>query len=348
MNLRNELNFPSRFFLAPINTGYSKNGNPTQELERFFLERSGKMIGATYVGNVAVATELKSNAGTATINVENLPIWNRLALGIETRGSVPAIQLASKHAGIESESGWVNQNVQDFVDQAKDILHGLSREQIFDVCKKYIAAAQCAEKAGFKIVQIHSAHGYLLAMLLNRIINDRTDEFGDGTFALRHLSKEIAKVCKSIVLDVRVSLFDGIEELDSEVRYRRQQISELSQSGYEMISLSAGMYDVDRRMIYPGQDTKEPYVSRVVELAEEFSEIHWNVAGRLGSLLRLQESVRENVSFSICRPLIADPEFIEKSLTGKEDEINQCKFTSKCHYFSRGKEHIECGVNESV
>jgi len=198
-------------------------------------------------------------------------------------------------------------------------------------------------------VQIHAAHGYLLANLLNRVINKRTDEFGNGVNALATIARGIGALSAGIVLDVRLSLFDGLEDLAHELEYRALQMAELTQCGYKMVSLSAGMYDVDRRMIYPGErEGKRVYLPYGVKLAARYPQTVWNVAGNLGPIADLVEQGPKNLSFSIGRPLIADPEFVEKSLSGRESEIVQCRFTGHCHYFSRGKTQLECGVNPTI
>lgn len=55
---------PSKIFLAPINTGFGKFGNPTPDLIRFHSARSGKGIGISYVGNVAIDSDSVTNDNT--------------------------------------------------------------------------------------------------------------------------------------------------------------------------------------------------------------------------------------------------------------------------------------------
>lgn len=338
---------PSRFFLAPINTGYAEYGIPTRKLIEFHEHRSGNMIGVTYVGNVAVEKDCRTNDGTAVISEETTADWTNLASLIADRGSVPAMQLACKIAPIASDRRWVCPNPEEKIETYRRFISELSTEQIYETCNSFIRAASLAAAAKFKVVQIHAAHGYLLALLLNRLINTRHDDFFDGTFALKYISQQIVASNPDLKLDVRVSLFDGVEDSENEFEYRMRQIENLTGS-YWMLSLSAGTYDFRRELIYPSKLQERPYLDYAVDLATKFPDSLWNVAGRLAPIAKLDQEVRGNVTFSIGRPLIADPQFVVKSLTGRTDEIVECAFCCRCHYFTRGTQHIECGVNPNV
>ncbi len=347
--LKDEVILPTRFFLAPINTGFSENGVPTSRLFQFHKERAGHGIGVAYVGNVAISSDCKTNDGTAIIESSHLSVWKELSQCIQAQGSIPAIQLACRAAPLKSRKNWITSDRAEYIQATSSFIKSLSSEQIRATCEDFVRAAVLADQAGFRVVQIHAAHGYLLSLLLNRKLNTRSDSFGDGTYALALIAEGIAKQAPGIKLDVRISLFDGLEDSGIELSYRRSQIEHIVRLGYWMLSLSAGLYDVDRRPIYPsGPHGFPPYLEHAISLGSKFPSVLWNVAGRLVALSRLDAEVRGNVSFSIGRPLIADPCFVEKSLAGKDDEIVACVLSGRCHYFSRGKPHIECGVNRNV
>ena len=349
MSLSRDLGIASRFFLAPINTGLAYLGTPTDHFVRFHKERSGHKIGVAYIGNVAVAEQYRTNDGTAVLRRDNLDVWSGLARIISNQGSVPGIQLACKVAPAESQRSWKCLDRQEFIRRTSLFLSEISRERILQTCEQFVVAAALASEAGFRVAQIHAAHGYLLALLLNRVINKRSDEFGDGLHALARISNGIASKASGLTLDVRISILDGLEEADEERRYRAGQMRRLADIGYRIISLSAGMYDVDRRMIYPGRaQGQRVYVPDALAMAVSCPATLWNVAGNLGPIADLETQEPNNLTFAIGRPLIADPEFVEKSLSHRHEEIVRCVFSGHCHYFSRGRTQIECGVNPGV
>lgn len=85
---------PSRFFLAPINTGFAERGYPTESFIEFYRRRSGRKIGITYIGNVAIGEKWIVNPNTPYLVARHQDIWKDLTKIIEHNGSIPGIQLA--------------------------------------------------------------------------------------------------------------------------------------------------------------------------------------------------------------------------------------------------------------
>ena len=141
-------------------------------------------------------------------------------------------------------------------------------------------------------------------------------------------------------------------ESPSKVDLKRQRptgvVASIIESGADIVSLSSGMYEVNRFQIYPTLDMGHAcYGESAKTIADEWPSTVVNVAGNISNLGDL-EGACSNLTFSIGRALIADPEFVSKSVLGRMDEIRECRRTGHCHYFSRGKAHIECGVNDEL
>src|ERR1700752_3376515 len=105
-------------------------------------------------------------------------------------------------------------------------------------------AARNAVKAGFDTIEIHTAHGYLLASFLSPVSNTRTDEYGSDRAGRMKLPLDIAEAVRrempaSMPLFVRVSSVDGTREgwnMDDTVVYAR----ELKARGVDVIDCSSG------------------------------------------------------------------------------------------------------------
>ena len=119
-------------------------------------------------------------------------LLKRLAAVIVQCGSVPAIQIA--HAGrkascdvpwnggkpiLPQNGGWVPvaPSAIPMVSGAVDP-HPLSAVEVSDVSARFAATAKMAREAGFKVLEIHSAHGYLSHSFLSPISNHRNDQYG--------------------------------------------------------------------------------------------------------------------------------------------------------------------------
>jgi 2,4-dienoyl-CoA reductase-like NADH-dependent reductase (Old Yellow Enzyme family) len=161
---------------------------------------------------------------------EHIPFLERINAFIESQGCVPGIQLA--HAGRKAshqspwkggralkagEGAWqtLAPSAIPFLDTEpapKEMDEAAIRQLIAD----FIAGAERAMKAGFKVVEIHAAHGYLLNEFLSPVSNHRTDQWG-GSFENRcrlllETTRSVRKVIgESLPLFVRISATDWVE-----------------------------------------------------------------------------------------------------------------------------------------
>src|SRR5579871_920985 len=161
-------------------------------------------LGTRAVGGAGlVFTEATAVSPAGRISPDDTGIWNdaqrdawaRITRFIEANGSVPGIQLA--HAGRKAsvavpwdggkpvgpaERGWttVGPSPEPFA-EGHPVPHELSADEIAQLIADWRAAAQRSLDAGFKVLEIHSAHGYLLHEFLSPLSNHRTDHYG-GSF----------------------------------------------------------------------------------------------------------------------------------------------------------------------
>lgn len=128
----------------------------------------------------------------------HIPKLKQITQFVESRGAVPAIQLA--HAGRKAstrvpreggtfihpaDGGWQTIAPSPIPFRAGDgIPHELTTGEIAGEVEAFAAAARRAIAAGFKIIEIHAAHGYLLNEFMSPLSNARTDSYG-GSFENR-------------------------------------------------------------------------------------------------------------------------------------------------------------------
>ena len=110
----------------------------------------------------------------------------------------------------EAEGGWPND-----VLAPSDVPHGpgynhphaLTKEGIERIKQAFVDAAKRAVKAGFDVIELHSAHGYLLHEFLSPISNRRTDEYG-GSFENRtRLTLEVVDAIRAVIPPTMPLLF---------------------------------------------------------------------------------------------------------------------------------------------
>ncbi len=164
----------------------------------------------------------------------------------------------NKQALSDEEGGWevVGPTNKPFSEHSR-VPHALSIDEIKEIQEKFVEAAKRAEKAGFKFLEIHGAHGYLLHSFYSPLANDRNDEYG-GSFEnrtrfLREVTEKVRQVWpQNLPLSVRISASDWVEggwTVDDSVKLAQ----ELKTLGVDIVDCSSGNIRAgDRYNMQPG------------------------------------------------------------------------------------------------
>lgn len=241
-------------------------------------------LGSRAVGGAGlVFTEACAVTADGRITPEDLGIWQdaqieplqRITRFISAQGAVPGIQLA--HAGRKGSTWrpWVEQQgsipigkggwqavgpspIAFAADHATPA--ELSLEQIGEVVKAFVDAAKRALVAGFKVVEVHAAHGYLLHQFLSPLSNQRTDEYGGSLANRMRLTLDISEAVRTVwpqdlpVL-VRVSATDWVEG-GWNIEDTLELASRLQAAGVDMLDVSSGGTSPNAKIpVGPGYQT---------------------------------------------------------------------------------------------
>ncbi len=175
---------------------------------------------------------------------EQLPGMRRLAEVISANGAVPGIQL--NHAGRKAWPGaqrLVAPSPLPF-DSGQRTPHELTPAEMEGIAARFAAAAQRAAAAGFKLIELHGAHGYLLSEFLSPLVNRREDEFGGALenrwrFPLMVVEAVKQVLPEDVVLGIRLSAEDYAE--GGNTTEDCVQISRaLEQAGIQLLHISTG------------------------------------------------------------------------------------------------------------
>lgn len=337
---------PTRVVLAPINTGFTKANLPDDRLIAFHDARSGNAIGASILGNVAVAPHYVTNANTACLFAkEQLSPYRAVVDVIKRNGSCAGIQLAAAPRWLTPSKKWAKPEAvrEAELDRLASGIAGESEGNIEQLLSNFITSARLASEAGFDLIEIHAAHGYFLSLLLHPRTNPRTDRFAYDAAWVNDWTAELRSTCPNSAIVFRLSLHTRIQS-EPEDKNACIRISKLlSKSGIDAIDLSCGMYTISRELIYPRvKNAAANYI-----FASELSRIASAAVICAGGIS--SEDIRtcdvDNILFGLGRPLLADPTFAQKCKDGNDTDVRRCNRTGRCHFFTRGKPHIECGTN---
>ena len=189
----------------------------------------------------------------------HIPALRRITDFIAAQGAVPAIQLA--HAGrkastrrpwegsgtvLPADGGWANVMGPSALryDERYPEVTALDADGIARVIDAFAAATRRADQAGFRVVELHAAHGYLLHSFLSPLTNQRTDAYG-GPFDHRvRLLLEVARAVRAAWPDTRplwvrlscTDWADGGWTVDDSVRLAAR----LRAEGVDLVDCSSG------------------------------------------------------------------------------------------------------------
>ena len=275
------LTLPNRIAVSPMCQYQAQDGVPHD----WHLVHLG---GLAQGGAGLVITEAAAVLPDGRISPDDLGIWNmaqaeglaRIVHFIRSQGAVPGIQLA--HAGrkastfapwrgsgsvLAADGGWtpVAPSPLPF-DMGWTVPTTLDEAGILTVIEAFMDAARRAMAAGFQVIEVHAAHGYLLHQFLSPLSNHREDAYG-GSFENRtRLVREVVGALRNILpeelpLFVRISATDWAEggwDLDQSVALAK----ELKALGVDLVDCSSGGL-VPHQKITLGPGYQVPFAARI-------------------------------------------------------------------------------------
>lgn len=247
-------------------------------------------LGSRAVGGLGlVMVEATAVTAAGRISAMDLGLWSDEQIAplaeivnfIKSRRAVAAIQLA--HAGRKASCAdpWVSRGVCLDVDQGgwemlapsaiafnpgDRLPKAMTLEDIAQFKQDFVAASKRAVQAGFDVIEIHAAHGYLLHSFLSPLSNKRDDNYGGSLENRLRLLLELtadvrAAIPETMPLWVRISATDWVDggwDIESSVELAKQ----LKELGVDLIDVSSGGLTPDAKIpVAPGYQV--PFASQI-------------------------------------------------------------------------------------
>lgn len=255
-----ELTIRNRIFVSPMCQYSAEDGVPNN----WHLVH----LGSRAVGGAGlVMAEATGIRPTGRISPGDTGIWSDkhveafkpITQFIREQGAVAAIQLA--HAGRKAsmsvpwegdhkvevkDGGWIPDAPSPiaFADHYPTP-HELTATEIDALVEDFATAAKRAHAAGFQVIELHMAHGYLLNEFLSPISNKRTDQYGGSLENRMRFPLQVAKAVravwpKELPLFVRISATDWAEQGGWDLEQSVVLAKELKKAGVDLIDCSTG------------------------------------------------------------------------------------------------------------
>jgi 2,4-dienoyl-CoA reductase-like NADH-dependent reductase (Old Yellow Enzyme family) len=271
----------NRIAISPMCEYSAEDGVPNDWHLVHLGSRAVGGAGLVFTEATAVSPEGRiSPADTGLWNDVQQSAWERIATFITAQGAVPGIQLA--HAGRKASTGvaWQGSKPLDsthggwtpVAPSAIPFADGYARPLALEaagirkVVEDFVKATVRSRNAGFRVIELHAAHGYLLHEFLSPLSNQRQDRYGGSLANRARLLREI--VCAMRVewpapkpLVVRVSATDWVDggwDIEDCVTLARW----LKEDGIDLIDCSSGG-NVAHAVIPVGPGYQVPFASRI-------------------------------------------------------------------------------------
>lgn len=254
-----ELKIKNRLFVSPM-CQYSAVEGTAQDWHLVHLgTRASGGAGLVMAEAAGVSPE-------GRISPDDLGIWNEqhakalkpVTQFIHTQGAVSAIQLAhaGRKAGTASpwkgskpvpltEGGWVPYGPSPIAyGEGYQTPKEMTEADIQKVIQDFVNSAKLSQKAGFQVVEVHMAHGYLLHEFLSPLTNQRKDQYGGSLENRMRFPLAVAKAVRdfwpqNLPVFVRISASDWAEG-GWDIQESIQLVQELQKLGIDLIDCSSG------------------------------------------------------------------------------------------------------------
>ena len=362
MELRN------RIVMPPMGTNFAnENGVVTQRLIDYYVERAKGMVGLIIVEATCVES-LLGKFGAHQLRVDGdkyLPGLADLVEAVHLHGAKIALQIhhAGRQTTLDATEGRTPVSssnvpyVDMYVSPGSIIAHPrpLKVKEIGELVEKFGEGARRAKAVGFDAVEIHGAHGYLVAQFLSPFANKRTDKYGRNfqgrmRFAVEVVERIREKVGADYPISFRISADEFIKG-GITLELAKKIVVRLEDAGINVIHVSGSLAETEHMCEGP-MSMERGYMVPLAEGIKKVVNIPVIAVGRINDAEFAEKVLQDGRADLVAmgRALIADPLLPLKIIEGRVDEVRKC---IACDYGCAGRVifsglHMTCNVNPDV
>ena len=299
-------------------------------------------------------TQLKKMSDN--IHAYNSKLFVQLTAGLG-RSAIPAMILDNTFVAPSATTNRWDPSIQH---------RALTTEEIYELIKDFATCAMLAKMGGADGIEVHAVHeGYLLDNFTMEYFNQREDEFGGDLMGRLRFPLAILQAVKQaygkdfpVILRFSLKSFiraerhgilpgESYPELGRDIEEGLQFAKILTEAGYDALNVDAGSYDAWYWAHPPFFQDRGLYLP-FAEKVKKVVKVPVLTAGRMGYPQLAADALQEGKCDMVVlgRPLLADPEFVNKMRQGNIQDIRPCL---SCHDGCFNRAHsmrlMSCAVN---
>jgi anthraniloyl-CoA monooxygenase len=272
----------NRIVVSPMAQYKAQGGMPTDWHFVHYAERAKGGAGLVFTEMLCVSLEGRITPGCPCIGAAQVPAWTRLVDFVHTETDAK-ICAQIGHAGRKGSTRLAWEGIDKPLPEGENwpllsasaiplmagnpVPKAMERADMDMVRAQFVDAVRAADAAGFDMIEMHAAHGYLLAAFISPVTNRRTDDYGGALenrmrFPLEVFAAMRAEWPAEKPMTVRISAHDWMGE-DGVTPGEAVQIAALFKAaGADAINVSSGQTDKAEQPVY-GRMFQVPFADRV-------------------------------------------------------------------------------------
>ncbi|MFC1858860.1 FAD-dependent oxidoreductase [Thermodesulfobacteriota bacterium] len=334
------LTLKNRIVMASVGTGFFDHFSVTERVKDFYLARAKGGVGMIITGGTTFVRSPNTKAPVIICHAgmhddKFIPGWKKLVDEIHRFDVKIGMQLT--HFGRQiSFDQWGEPPISSSAipcPVCKSAPRELNLEEIDELIDRSVDAARRCQEAGFDLMEIHGAHGYLGTQFLSPYMNKRNDEYGRNAEGRTRFIREIIQRTKKALgpefsVGVRYNGHDHIEG-GATLEDAKEIAPLLQEAGADYLHISATVYG-GYPPISPMAEPPGCYVP-LAEGVKSVVKVPVIAVGKIDTPQLAEDILRENRAdlVALARPLIADPEWPNKAAAGKPEKIRKCIFCNQ-------------------
>lgn len=323
----------NRFVVPPMGTNFANpDGSMSRQLIDYWAARAKGGYGLLIVEIAAVDPLGKAIPWQLGIwDDKFISGWKQLTDEVHKYGAKIAVQL--HHAGRQTTHEVIG--AQPVAPSAipcpvdREMPREFTTEEVYDLIEKFGDAARRAMDAGFDAVEVHGAHGYLIAQFMSAYSNKRIDEFGGDFMSRMRFPTEIIKNIRRKVGNGYPIIFrlSGDERVPGgrTIDESRMVARVMEEVGVDSLHVSTSVYGSMPWLIAPSAVAPgfNVYASEEIKKVVNIPVI---AVGRINEPLMAEDILEDGKAdmVSLGRESLADPELPNKVAAGMIEEISPC------------------------
>lgn len=347
------LRIANRIVMPPMATNFAEaDGTVSERQIAYYRRRAQGGVGYITFEHTGILPQGKASPNMALIDKdEKIPSFQKLTTAIHQAGGKIVIQI--NHAGRQTSASITGLPIVAPspipCPVRKEMPHPLSKEEIQMIIEAFAQAAKRVQAAGADGVEIHMAHGYLLAQFLSPFSNQRNDEYGGSLENRLAVPLQVLRAVRQTVgpqfpIICRLSADEYVEG-GLKISESKEIAKNLEKNGADALHISACL----AASVYLNHPPYYAPEGIFVPLAQEIKSvvsIPVITVGRIRTPHLANQILKEKKAdlISMGRALIADPDLPHKAFQGKTEEIIPCISCNRC-ILSIRRGALQCAVN---